>query len=32
MAWISLVFAGLFEMFGVLMINQLHRDRNWHSH
>ena len=31
MAWISLVCAGLFEMFGVLMINKLHRDQNWQS-
>lgn len=31
MAWISLVVAGLFEMFGVLMINKLHKDRNWQS-
>ncbi|MEH6995720.1 multidrug efflux SMR transporter [Neobacillus drentensis] len=31
MAWISLIFAGLFEMFGVVMINKLHKDRNWQS-
>ncbi|MEH7306058.1 DMT family transporter [Neobacillus drentensis] len=31
MAWISLVLAGLFEMFGVVMINKLHKDRNWKS-
>jgi paired small multidrug resistance pump len=31
MAWISLVFAGLFEMFGVTMINKFHQDRNWKS-
>ncbi|WP_368652577.1 multidrug efflux SMR transporter [Ornithinibacillus sp. 4-3] len=31
MAWVSLVVAGLFEMFGVAMINKLHRDRNWQS-
>ena len=31
MAWVSLVVAGLFEMFGVLMINKLHKDRNWQS-
>ncbi|GIN20875.1 MAG TPA: QacE family quaternary ammonium compound efflux SMR transporter [Bacillus bacterium] len=31
MAWVSLVIAGLFEMFGVLMINKLHRDRSWQS-
>jgi len=29
MAWISLIAAGLCEMFGVTMINKLHRDRNW---
>lgn len=31
MAWVSLVVAGLFEMFGVLMINKLHKDRNWQA-
>jgi paired small multidrug resistance pump len=31
MAWISLVLAGIFEMFGVVMINKLHKDRNWKS-
>ncbi|WP_405102787.1 DMT family transporter [Oceanobacillus sp. FSL H7-0719] len=31
MAWISLLFAGLFEMLGVTMINKLHKDRNWQS-
>lgn len=31
MAWISLVVAGLFEMFGVAMISKLHRDRNRRS-
>jgi paired small multidrug resistance pump len=31
MAWVSLIVAGLFEMFGVLMINKLHRDRSWQS-
>lgn len=31
MAWISLVIAGLFEMFGVAMINKLHKNRNWQS-
>jgi paired small multidrug resistance pump len=31
MAWVSLVVAGLFEMFGVAMINKLHKDRNWQS-
>lgn len=29
MAWISLVVAGLFEMFGVAMINKLHKERSW---
>ncbi|MFJ5748018.1 DMT family transporter [Peribacillus frigoritolerans] len=31
MAWVSLILAGLFEMFGVAMINKLHQDRNWQS-
>lgn len=31
MAWASLILAGLFEMFGVAMINKLHIDRNWQS-
>ncbi|MCJ8007244.1 DMT family transporter [Lederbergia wuyishanensis] len=31
MAWVSLILAGLFEMFGVTMINKLHKDRNWKS-
>ncbi|PHG02300.1 DMT family transporter [Bacillus toyonensis] len=31
MAWISLILAGLFEMFGVAMINKLHKHRNWQS-
>jgi paired small multidrug resistance pump len=31
MAWLSLILAGLFEMFGVIMINKLHKDRNWQS-
>lgn len=31
MAWISLILAGLFEMSGVVMINKLHKDRNWQS-
>ncbi|UUZ81732.1 multidrug efflux SMR transporter [Paenibacillus sp. P26] len=26
--WVFLVLAGLFEMFGVLMINKLNKDRN----
>jgi paired small multidrug resistance pump len=32
MAWISLVLAGICEMFGVVMINKVHRDRNWQSY
>lgn len=28
MAWTFLVIAGLFEMFGVTMINKLHKDQN----
>jgi len=31
MAWISLILAGVCEMFGVTMINKLHKDRNWQS-
>jgi len=31
MAWIFLLTAGLFEMTGVLMINQVHKQRNWKS-
>ncbi|CEG28821.1 DMT family transporter [Bacillus sp. B-jedd] len=31
MAWISLVIAGLCEMFGVTMINRLNQRRNWQS-
>ncbi|MCZ0874707.1 multidrug efflux SMR transporter [Peribacillus sp. AS_2] len=31
MAWVSLILAGLFEMFGVAMINKLHKDRNCQS-
>lgn len=31
MAWISLIVAGLCEMFGVMMINKVHKDRKWHS-
>lgn len=31
MAWTSLIVAGLFEMFGVSMINQWHQDRHWRS-
>jgi paired small multidrug resistance pump len=32
MAWLSLVLAGIFEMFGVVMINKVHKDRNWQSY
>ena len=28
MEWIALIVAGFFEMFGVLMIHQLHQNRN----
>ena len=31
MAWIYLILAGLLEMFGVVMISKLHKDRNWKS-
>jgi paired small multidrug resistance pump len=31
MAWISLILAGLCEMFGVVMINKMHQDRHWTS-
>lgn len=31
MAWIALIVAGLCEMFGVVMINKLHKERNWKS-
>jgi paired small multidrug resistance pump len=31
MAWVALILAGLCEMFGVTMINKLHKDRNWQS-
>lgn len=31
MAWLFLVIAGLFEMFGVITINILNRDRNWQA-
>ncbi|MBT2571752.1 multidrug efflux SMR transporter [Planococcus sp. ISL-110] len=31
MTWTALVLAGVFEMFGVAMINKLHQDRNWQS-
>lgn len=31
MNWMFLVIAGLFEMTGVVMINQVHKNRNWKS-
>ncbi|TDL75470.1 multidrug efflux SMR transporter [Rhodococcus qingshengii] len=31
MAWISLIFAGLCEAFGVVTINKLNTSRNWQS-
>lgn len=31
MAWFTLILAGLSEMFGVVMINKLHNDRNLQS-
>ncbi|WP_101842679.1 multidrug efflux SMR transporter [Halobacillus sp. Marseille-P3879] len=31
MAWISLIIAGICEMFGVVMINRVHKYRNWQS-
>ncbi|MEK3886754.1 DMT family transporter [Bacillus sp. FSL K6-3431] len=31
MAWTSLILAGVFEMFGVAMINKWHKDSNWQS-
>ncbi|GGC77537.1 QacE family quaternary ammonium compound efflux SMR transporter [Thalassobacillus devorans] len=31
MAWLSLILAGLCEMLGVLMINRVHKHRNWQS-
>jgi len=31
MAWFSLILAGLFEAFGVAMINQLSVKRNWQT-
>ena len=29
MDWLLLLMAGIFEMMGVAMINQFHKDRNW---
>ncbi|MEK4274051.1 DMT family transporter [Paenibacillus sp. FSL R7-0026] len=31
MNWVFLILAGIFEMIGVLMINKLHKDRNFIS-
>ncbi|MEH7124317.1 multidrug efflux SMR transporter [Bacillus sp. JJ1532] len=31
MSWVYLILAGIFEMIGVLMINSLHKNRNWQS-
>ena len=31
MAWISLILAGVCEMFGVAMTSKLHKDRNWQA-
>ncbi len=31
MAWVSLIFAGLFEMLGVAMITKFLKDRTWQS-
>ncbi len=31
MAWACLLVAGVSEMFGVAMINKLHKDRNWQA-
>lgn len=31
MAWIFLIFAGLFEMAGVAMINKLNKERGWRA-
>ncbi|MEL1134375.1 multidrug efflux SMR transporter [Desulfitobacterium sp. THU1] len=31
MAWVTLIFAGLFEAFGVTMMNELHVRRNWQT-
>jgi paired small multidrug resistance pump len=31
MAWIALILAGLLETFGVTMINQLSKTRNWQT-
>ena len=31
MDWIFLIIAGMFEMTGVVMISQVHKNRNWKS-
>jgi paired small multidrug resistance pump len=31
MSWVFLVFAGVFEIVGVAMINSLYKNRNWQS-
>ncbi|WNS73558.1 multidrug efflux SMR transporter [Bacillus sp. DTU_2020_1000418_1_SI_GHA_SEK_038] len=31
MSWVYLILAGICEMIGVLMINSLHKNRNWQS-
>ncbi|KAB7704723.1 QacE family quaternary ammonium compound efflux SMR transporter [Bacillus aerolatus] len=31
MSWFYLVLAGVFEMIGVVMINSLHKNKNWQS-
>lgn len=31
MAWLALILAGLLETFGVAMINQLQKTRNWQT-
>ncbi|MCL6605205.1 MAG: multidrug efflux SMR transporter [Paenibacillus sp.] len=30
-AWLSLIVAGVFEMFGVAMMNKLNRERSWQA-
>ncbi|MFK2826232.1 multidrug efflux SMR transporter [Bacillus sp. B190/17] len=31
MSWLYLTLAGVFEMMGVIMINSLHKNKNWQS-
>ncbi|WP_307585110.1 DMT family transporter [Paenibacillus wynnii] len=31
MAWLSLIVAGVLEIFGVAMMNKLNRDRSWQA-